>query len=61
MRSINWEKIWPEAGRGRYDKENNIFEICSPHVLTQLIGYAKFFLEKMALFYLEDKLKIINQ
>ena len=46
MRSINWEKIWPEAGRGRYDKENNIFEICSPHVLTQLIGYAKFFFRK---------------
>ena len=43
MRIIDWEKIWPEGGLGRYDKDNNIFEICSPHVLTQLIGYAKFF------------------
>lgn len=28
---------------GGYDERSNTYEICSPHVLTQLIGYVKFF------------------
>lgn len=42
MQTIDWGKIWPGGGLGEYDKRENTFEIYSPHVLTQLIGYVKF-------------------
>lgn len=43
MNEINWERVWPEAGLGEYDAVSNTFKVYSLHVLTQLIGYAKFF------------------
>lgn len=43
MTSINWEKIGTEDGLGTFNKEEKVFEIYSPHALSQVIGYTKFF------------------
>ena len=39
---IDFRKLGTEDRLGRFDENENVFEIHSPHALTQVIGYIKF-------------------
>jgi len=40
---IRLDLLTPEDGYSKFNREENVFEVYTPHVLIQIIGYIKFF------------------
>lgn len=41
-KEIDFSKVIVEDGCSKFNEQKNVFDVCSPHALVQLIGYIKF-------------------